>query len=201
MIQSKFKFIIFDLGGVLVEIHPDKFFRKVCKNSSITPDKIVSRAEESNLGIKSFQTILFELKKEYDIPLSKNEIVKSFQQDWVGDVISSMAKVVNKLIKKKYKVCILSNTNKLHMDYVNPMFNDFKDFYEVYLSYKLHLQKPDRKIFEYVINDLQAKPEEVLFLDDLEENTKTADSFGMNTMIVEKNKPDTEKIKSFLNLE
>lgn len=200
MIQSKIKFIIFDLGGVLIKIHPEKFFKKVCKNASITPDKIIIRAEESNCGIKLPQDILEELKNKYGIPLSKNEIIKSFQQDWIGDIIMPMEKLINKLIREKYKVCILSNTNKLHMDYVSPMFNDFKHYHKVYLSYKLRLQKPGREIFEYILNDLQAKPEEILFIDDSEVNIKAAASLGMKTIKVRKNKPDVKKIRKILNI-
>ncbi len=200
MIQNKIRFIIFDLGGVLIKILPEKFFKKVCKNSGITPDKIISRAEESNCGIKLPQEIFDELKEEYGIPLSKNEIIKSFQQDWIGDIIKPMEKLANRLIKEKYKVCILSNTNKLHMDYVNPMFNNFKHYHKVYLSYKLKLQKPGREIFEYIINDLQAKPGEILFIDDSEENIKGASSIGMRTIQVRKNKPDVKKIRKVFNV-
>ncbi|NXU55782.1 HYES hydrolase, partial [Turnix velox] len=57
-------------------------------------------------------------------------------------------------------------------------------------SCRLGVQKPDPKIYTYALDALQAKPQEVIFLDDLGENLKPAREMGMATILVR----DTETV-------
>ena len=54
-------------------------------------------------------------------------------------------------------------------------------FNHIYLSYRLHLLKPDAEIFEYVLQDANIRPEETLFIDDAIPNCRTAESLGFHT--------------------
>ena len=79
------------------------------------------------------------------------------------------------------------------------MFDDFKMFHKLYLSFILHMKKPDREIFEYILNDLKAEPEEVLIIDDSEENIKAASQMGINTIKVNFNDPDADEVRRALD--
>ena len=51
-----------------------------------------------------------------------------------------------------------------------------KDYFEeTFLSYEMHLAKPDKAIFEKVLQDANLLPEETLFIDDSEANCKAAE--------------------------
>jgi putative hydrolase of the HAD superfamily len=51
-----------------------------------------------------------------------------------------------------------------------------------YYSCRLGAAKPDPRVFQLVLSDLGVPPEEVLFIDDRSENTRTARDLGMRTI-------------------
>lgn len=90
-------------------------------------------------------------------------------------------------LRKRYTVCLLSNTNAIHWDYA--CTHDFaqggrrvEDYFDrIYLSYQLKMIKPDAEIFQAVLADAGLTPEETLFIDDAEANCRTARSLGIHT--------------------
>jgi len=94
-------------------------------------------------------------------------------------------------LKQKYNTMLLSNTNKLHwlwsetniFSYKNHNATDF--FHKIYLSYELHMVKPNADIFEHVIQDSGINPGETLFIDDALPNCQTAEALGFRTYMPE----------------
>lgn len=90
-------------------------------------------------------------------------------------------------LKKEYNTLLLSNTNSIHWEWAEQNIftckghtvHDF--FHKTYLSYELNMEKPDREIFEYVLNDARILPEETLFIDDALVNCKAAEAMGFHT--------------------
>ena len=82
---------------------------------------------------------------------------------------------------------LLSNTIDIHWDYcVEKLFpyqgHNVEDYFEkVFLSQRLHLSKPDARIYEEVIRQAAIVPEESLFIDDLRENCVAAENLGIHT--------------------
>jgi putative hydrolase of the HAD superfamily len=56
-------------------------------------------------------------------------------------------------------------------------------FDKQYLSYEIGLRKPNKNIYEYVLNDIQKQPQECLFIDDSFANIKGAESAGIQTLL------------------
>ena len=89
-------------------------------------------------------------------------------------------------LRGKYMVYLLSNTNSIHWDYVcNNAFNyrgfRVNDYFEeTFLSFEMHLAKPDKAIFEKVLHEANLLPEETLFIDDSEANCKAAEELGIH---------------------
>ena len=90
-------------------------------------------------------------------------------------------------LRKHYNTMLLSNTNEIHWNWSEKNCFSYKghhasDFFNhIYLSYRLHLLKPDAEIFEYVLQDANIRPEETLFIDDAVPNCRTAESLGFHT--------------------
>ncbi|MBC8600208.1 HAD family phosphatase [Parabacteroides acidifaciens] len=90
-------------------------------------------------------------------------------------------------LRKHYNTMLLSNTNEIHWEWSERTCFSYKghhvsDFFNrIYLSYKLHMLKPNADIFEYVLQDAGIKPEETLFIDDATPNCRTAESLGLHT--------------------
>ena len=89
-------------------------------------------------------------------------------------------------LRGKYMVYSLSNTNSIHWDYVCKNAFNYRGFRvndyfeETFLSYEMHLAKPDKAIFEKVLQDANLLPEETLFIDDSEANCKAAEEVGIH---------------------
>lgn len=90
-------------------------------------------------------------------------------------------------LRKSYIVYLLSNTNEIHWQWSCRHAFPYKtfrveDYFEhIYLSYQLHLAKPDTAIFRHVLEETGIAPEETLFIDDSAENCRAAASLGIAT--------------------
>ena len=97
--------------------------------------------------------------------------------------IPAMKLFVNKLIQDKYfTLFLLSNTNSYHFNYIKNKFDYVKGIKNFALSYRMKLNKPSPEIFHKLLKRYKLKPEETLFIDDLENNCKTAEKIGMKTI-------------------
>ena len=82
---------------------------------------------------------------------------------------------------------LLSNTNALHIEYVQKYMGRerFKRFHKLfdgfYLSHEIGMRKPEQVIFEFVLDRNQLKAEETLFIDDTLEHIKSASQMGIRT--------------------
>jgi putative hydrolase of the HAD superfamily len=88
------------------------------------------------------------------------------------DIPEARVRLLEKLANH-YRVFILSNSNEIHYlkyaaDFkVKYGYHDFDELVEkAYFSFRLHLQKPGKEIFEFVIFDRGLNPGETLFIDD-----------------------------------
>jgi putative hydrolase of the HAD superfamily len=77
---------------------------------------------------------------------------------------------------------ILSNIGDGLAEWMVPNFAWLKGFKHCTWSYQLKLVKPDVAIYEKTVAALGVKPEEVLFLDDLEKNIIGAKAAGLNAL-------------------
>ncbi|MDF9830388.1 HAD family phosphatase [Parabacteroides sp. PF5-6] len=90
-------------------------------------------------------------------------------------------------LKEEYNTFLLSNTNSIHWEWAKQNIFNYKGhrvddfFHKIYLSYELHLEKPNPEIFEYVLNDAGISPHETLFIDDAAVNCKAAEALGIRT--------------------
>ena len=83
---------------------------------------------------------------------------------------------------------LMSNSNVIHYDlYVRDLqlrfgYNEFDElFNKSYFSFAEHLEKPDPRFFELILDHEDLLPEETLFIDDTAENIKVAQSLGIHT--------------------
>jgi putative hydrolase of the HAD superfamily len=184
------KNIIFDLGGVIINLNQqltieafkvlfDEHFELLYEK--LEQDNWLNRFEVGEFSEKEFYGFFKNYKNVSDIAL---------QNAW-NAMLLDIPKDRLELIKhysKKYNVYLLSNTNIAHYsyidNYVSRNFNGLKFntlFKNMYLSHEVGFRKPNKSIFEYVLNDANIKPEETLFIDDTEDHINTAKILGIQT--------------------
>ncbi len=94
---------------------------------------------------------------------------------------TDMYEVVKELKERGKKIYLLSNFPEgVFQTVAEP--NRALDFFDgLVVSYKLKMAKPDKQIFEYVLNEYNLKAENCLFVDDTLKNIEMAKSLGFNT--------------------
>lgn len=80
----------------------------------------------------------------------------------------------------RYTMSILSNTNPLHYEHVIRPTEEFPLFSSVTLSYEVGALKPAPALYVDMLEKLQVRGEECIYIDDLVENVEAASAFGMH---------------------
>jgi glucose-1-phosphatase len=94
-------------------------------------------------------------------------------------------------LKHDYKVILLSNTNKTHLDWVRAYLKglfriqDFEQrfFHDVYYSHVIGLRKPNANIYEYVLTTSDINPQETIFIDDNKDNIEASLLLGIKGIL------------------
>ncbi len=181
------KTILFDLGGVVIDLDFSNFYNKIIAQSPLDTPKTrtmleffrqignYSKGKMSDDEFYQFACNLLQV-----CTLDKSEFFKAF-----NSIISGFDLEVIELIKKLsgkqiYRLIALSNINYSHWNYVLAKNWNFIEFFdEIILSHEIHLNKPNPKIFEYVIQKAGCEPEEIVFIDDGLKNIHSAQGFGI----------------------
>lgn len=125
-----------------------------------------------------------------DVKLFKKAIRNNFRE------IRGTREIIEKLREKGFKLGLLSVHAKEWIDYCNKKFDYHKLFYSILYSFEVGIRKPDKRIYELILERLKAKPNECVFIDDQERNLVPARELGMKTVCFE----DSEQLKKELAL-
>lgn len=180
--------IIFDLGNTLVYFDFCYFYDRVALH-------------EKNLNARKFKN--FVLNKKYDLKITRGSIgIKDlfkilkrkfklkigysdflfFYSDifWVN---SPMKIFVEKIARiKRFNIFLLSNTDSAHINFIDKNFPFVKLIKKRVLSYKVKLNKPQRKIFQHILLKYKLNPGKTLLIDDVKENVRVSESLGMKAI-------------------
>ena len=92
---------------------------------------------------------------------------------------------IHRLKEKGYAIYLLSNYSKFLFDIHTKGASFMDDIDGKVVSYEIHQVKPDRGIYETLLNRFSLNPEECIFFDDRKENTETAKELGIKTCTIE----------------
>ena len=176
------KSIIFDLGNVIVPFDFLPAFKKLVDISDASFEDVCAYfgGEDERLyteGKITTDEFFRSVKKHFGLSILFEDFTFLY-----NDIFTLNEGVVNiiKRLTKNYPLYLLSNTNELHFEFILKNYPVMKLFEEFVLSYKEHCQKPDSVIFERAIARTGCMPEEIIFIDDIEENIVAAKRMGLN---------------------
>jgi HAD superfamily hydrolase (TIGR01509 family) len=194
---SGIRHIIFDLGGVLLNIDY----------------RATERAFEE-LGIPDFRHRYSQLSQNTFFDdwetgkMNKADFIKGMREASGNDALTDEQILgawnamlldfplrrlqVLQQLRNHYDLILLSNTNEVHEAAFNEIlmktcgFNTIAHFFDkVYLSHRAGMRKPGREIFERILEENQLKAEHTLFIDDSPQHIETANSLGIRTIYLE----------------
>ena len=186
--------VIFDLGGVLLNLdwnlciaNFEKLgIKEMAQLLSTTLQKgFVLDYEKGLINSDEFRNHL----RAYSTQKITDEQINDAWTSFLVEIPTEKLELLLEL-RKKYNVFMLSNTNTLSFEFCErTMFNTngrtIDDYFDkCYLSYRMHLCKPNADIFEALLADAGLKAEECLFLDDGIHNIETAEKLGFNVEFI-----------------
>ena len=188
--DKNIKNIVFDLGGVLINLDFERAFEAFKKAGfenieeqlqSFNREGIFEQFELGEISQEEFRSAIREKAK---VALTDQEI-----DDMWNLVLLDIPREKLELIldlRGKYMVYLLSNTNKTHWDYTCKNAFNYRGFRvedyfeETFLSFEMHMIKPNKAIFETMLSEANLLAEETLFIDDSEANCKAAQEVGIH---------------------
>lgn len=193
------KNIIFDFGDIFINLDKQGTYKAMAALgvTEITQEmmEVYHQYEKGLMTTDEFIDFFynkFEIPK-VDLILAWNAVLLDFPKKRL-DFLIELAE------SKKYRLFLLSNTNDLHIKWVqdslgDKFYNKFKNAFEqFYLSHEINFRKPDKEIYEFVLSQNNLIAKETLFVDDLKENTDSANTLGIKTWNLIPKKEDVTEL-------
>lgn len=195
------KNLIFDLGGVLLDIAPEATLaalKALGVDERFLTDGFNLRNEMLHgleCGLVAPEQMYAVLAESMGVECSP-EVCKSIKAAWcaiLGDFAVEKLRCLRDLRARGYRVFLLSNTNAIHWEVIKEKLRAAEgrepvDYFDgVYLSFEMHACKPDVAIFEQLLDAERIEAAEAMFFDDSRENCAAAASLGIATYVMERN--------------
>ena len=213
------KNIIFDLGGVLLDIDLhycmrqmqglgldlDELGKKGMQTPAGTKAAVLGEGVVANGAMHLYQTgdistdeFLEGVRRHCKEDTTHEQVLEAWNTCCIGIPQYRLEKVAE-LRRKGFRTFILSNTNDAHWVKIsNKCFGGQKIidqlFDGVFLSQEMHMAKPNEEIYQEVLRQIQAKPDECLFIDDSTANLEAAAALGIHTYHAETSKTLNGKV-------
>lgn len=182
--------IIFDLGGVLVDLSPKRTAEAFAALAGISALDVF-QAYTSNAEFNAYE------KGEINDPEFRNFIRRIFSvnasdsqidQCWNAMLLTLPTTKLTLLetLKGHFNTVVLSNTNAIHLKYIEHVMLNGRTldsfFHKAYYSHKVRMRKPDPIIYTHLLEDNNLASGKAVFLDDNIENIEAAKLLGIQTI-------------------
>ncbi len=185
MIFSEPEIIVFDLGNVLIPFDYTIIIKKLESIEAGLGEKFYTKYKDN-----------YHIHREFERwELSNDEFLK-IMLDWVdhkmsagefceiySQIFEENTQLTNLLpaLKKNYKLVLLSNTNDIHRKYGWEKYTFLQNFDKLILSHEVGAVKPEKEIYQAVMNFTRSAPSAHLFIDDITEYVEGAKSMGWDS--------------------
>lgn len=191
------KHVIFDLGNVLLNIHPEKAMEAFARTSKL-PRKEIEKffLSELHLGFMGGKYSSIQFFKKVKAKYLLESDFENFCLIWnlvIGEPKNGIIQFINQL-NQKFTLSLCSNTDPIHWSYCLKQYPFLQNFRYYFLSFELKRNKPDPLIFEKMLYELKSKGEECVFIDDTLANIETAHHLAIRAIHAE----DPQKIRAEL---
>jgi len=193
--MSEIKNIIFDLGGVLIDIDYNKTINAFKELGIPNFEEMFSQFKASDLfekletGDISEEDFYSTLKKDIPVPVTDLQI----ENAWNAILLDFRKESLDYLtfLQPKYNLYLLSNTNSIHYRSFQNLFKKETGkpsldiyFIKAWYSHLIHLRKPYAAIYDFIVKEESLNPKETLFIDDSINNIESAAKVGLQTHLL-----------------
>ncbi|HEX2791320.1 MAG TPA: HAD-IA family hydrolase [Steroidobacteraceae bacterium] len=179
--------LLFDVGGVLVELGGVATLLGWLEDR-ITLQELWSLWLHSP-SVRAFESGRIEARQfaagvlaELRLDIDAGQFLESFAR-WPSALYPGALEMIGR-IPSHYRRALLSNSNVLHWQRVLDQLGLGAVFQHRFASHLMGKIKPDAEAFEHVIDALDCRAAQILFLDDNALNVEAARNIGMRAQLV-----------------
>ena len=183
--------VIFDYGEVLSGPPDPEAHRELLAISGV-PEEPFEKAYwahrlDYDADILNGQTYWQTVARDTGVEFTAPQIAQLMEVDahmW-GNLNPAMIAWIPRIKAAGFRLGILSNMGHGVLDYLRPRFSWLEQFDQLTWSCDLGVVKPDPAIYLHTIKKLNVKPEQALFIDNLQKNIVGAEAVGLNAALFE----------------
>lgn len=184
--------LLFDLGGVIVDLDYNKTIEAFEAIGLEDAEHLYNQFNQSKIfdefeiGSISGNEFISLLQEKIPQKVSQSKIKEAWNAMILGFEKSKLEQI--KRYSEKIPCYLLSNTNEIHLEYIQTLLQQvpFKNlellFKKCYYSHIIGKRKPHRETFEWVLNDIGSSPEEILFIEDSPQHIRGAEKAKIKTL-------------------
>ena len=195
------KNIVFDLGRVLIKFEPKEYIEQNVPEEKREDfyNGIFGSTEWLMLdrGTLSYEDAKKIFKER--VPRADKQIDRLFDADLfeILQPIEENVKLLPKL-KEKYNLYILSNFHQPAFEHIFKKYEFFKLFDGHTVSCYYYLLKPEKEIYDTLINKFNLIPKETVFIDDTKVNIDACEKEGIRGIHLPDYTELKQKLEEFL---
>lgn len=193
--DMKKKCFVFDLGGVIIDLDVPRCVAAFKALMGADNVRDILGMDDDGEGVVAVSAATKQLMHDFEYGnISPEEFVQRVQgycypgttteqirEAWMsmlGKIPAERLAFIASLRQKGYRTILLSNSNVIHWQAIFDQYHLDRYFDAIYASQELHMAKPNRDIYEYVVQAEGMEGVETVYIDDLEKNRKAGERFA-----------------------
>ena len=184
--KRKYSVIVFDLGNVLIPFDYSIAVNKLNKIEARLGDDFIDSYKSNyhihrafERGDMSEKEFLDSMLNIVDHKIDAETFCRYYSEIFsVNEDLASLLPI----LKEKYMLVLLSNTNSIHHRYGYQHYEFLKHFDKLILSHEVNAVKPEEKIYRAVEAFTLKASEKHIFIDDIKEYVDGAKNIGWDAI-------------------
>jgi epoxide hydrolase-like predicted phosphatase len=193
--------IFFDFGGVILRTEYQSPRQHLAERLNMDYDDLVrlvfdsETSRKASIGVETVDSHWAAVMRKLNLPISEAQAIRS--EFFGGDILDRGLIQLMRDLRGKYKIGMISNAwNDLREYIARQGFADVFD--TMIISAEVGVVKPDPKIFQIALDQLQVQAKEAMFIDDFKVNIEGCEKVGMKGFLFKDPEKDVQKIKALL---
>jgi epoxide hydrolase-like predicted phosphatase len=193
--------IFFDFGGVIMRTEHQSPRQHLAERLNMEYDDLVrlvfdsETSRKASIGMQTVDAHWAAVMKKLNLPLSESQSIRT--EFFGGDVLDRGLIQLMRDLRAKYKIGLISNAWNDLRDYI--IKHKFADVFDtMIISAEVGMVKPDAKIFQLALDQLQVRAKEAMFVDDFKVNIEGCEKVGMKGLLFKDPERDIQKLKALL---
>ena len=177
--------VISDVGGVVLEFNADQVVHQMAQLLGRSFDEVQAAVYHKEvllpfeLGRITPQVYYEALKRSLKLPWTYEQFVRAWNNIFTEN--SDVTWIMQRL-RKRHRLIALTNTNRLHIEYIKTSFPALAFFEDWVASCDVGLRKPDPQIYEFALQRAGVQPNEAVYIDDRPELVEAGKAAGLTAI-------------------